>query len=258
MSGGALEDLLGEIAGEAGRRAAGQKLADFRVFFTSYANRRAVTNGGPGSAPRGRVGGGEEKPSRERRVRGARKVFGGGTAQALRSGVRDPAARLSWPEVLGLAELWRQYAREALEAMCPRAMFEELDRGWRTFKGELPGSSASASASAPADDGVAIMTPPETRCVLPLQACAVLDLHGAPVRIVRSSCPSFVGVSGVVLRETPCAFLVATPDARRVVPKAAVDLELLLWGSGLYVHGASRKGKQVGKVGRSFSLQLRG
>lgn len=46
------------------------------------------------------------------------------------------------------------------------------------------------------------------------------DFHGAKVEVVRSSCPSRVGIAGVVVKDAKFAFEIVTPrNAVKVVPK---------------------------------------
>ncbi|KAJ2375265.1 RNase P/RNase MRP complex subunit [Coemansia sp. RSA 2607] len=53
------------------------------------------------------------------------------------------------------------------------------------------------------------------------------DMHGAELHVVRSKCPGFVGVGGIVAQETKNVFRLVTRDDRLVtVPKARCVFEI--------------------------------
>lgn len=59
--------------------------------------------------------------------------------------------------------------------------------------------------------------------------CAELDRHGAGVEVVQSTCPSHVGISGIVLAETSRTVSVMSPDGKtRRVLKQGSTLKISL------------------------------
>lgn len=64
------------------------------------------------------------------------------------------------------------------------------------------------------------------------------DFHGAIITVVRSKCPTYVGVSGIVAQETENVFKIITPsNALRVIPKANNVFTVHIRNSVFTVHG---------------------
>ncbi|XP_015117251.1 ribonuclease P protein subunit p29 isoform X3 [Diachasma alloeum] len=60
------------------------------------------------------------------------------------------------------------------------------------------------------------------------------DLHGARVTVVRSKCPSLVGINGIVLQDTRNTFRVMGRDDKiKTIPKEVVVIKIHLPGAAL-------------------------
>ncbi|KAG0046075.1 RNase P/RNase MRP complex subunit [Gryganskiella cystojenkinii] len=95
--------------------------------------------------------------------------------------------------------------------------FKPLNELWKGYMEELFGTSNPTSFS---------------------QKLLKADFHGAIVTVVRSKCPSYVGVSGIVAQETENVFKIITVnDSLRVVPKINSIFTLQIRDSIFTVHG---------------------
>ncbi|KAM8946002.1 ribonuclease P protein subunit p29 [Pelodytes ibericus] len=78
------------------------------------------------------------------------------------------------------------------------------------------------------------------------------DLHGALVTVTKSKCPSYVGLSGIILQETKHVFKVITKeDKLKVVPKlnSVFSIEIdgfisYIYGSKLQIRSSERSAKK--------------
>ncbi|XP_046417900.1 ribonuclease P protein subunit p29 isoform X1 [Neodiprion fabricii] len=78
------------------------------------------------------------------------------------------------------------------------------------------------------------------------------DFHGAKILVIRSKCPSLVGIHGIVLQDTKCTFRVIGEDSIiRTIPKDTAvfkiclgNVNLQLFGRELCVRPAERSVKK--------------
>ncbi|KAG7203835.1 hypothetical protein KM043_013846 [Ampulex compressa] len=55
------------------------------------------------------------------------------------------------------------------------------------------------------------------------------DFHGAKILVVKSKCPSLVGLGGIVIQDTKNAFRICcTDNIIRTIPKDVVLLDIIL------------------------------
>ncbi|KAF9998121.1 RNase P/RNase MRP complex subunit [Modicella reniformis] len=64
------------------------------------------------------------------------------------------------------------------------------------------------------------------------------DFHGAIITVVRSKCPTYVGITGIIAQETENVFKIITPsNALQVIPKANNVFTVPIRNSLFTVHG---------------------
>lgn len=92
-------------------------------------------------------------------------------------------------------------------------------------------------------------------------ALTTVDLHGARIKVLRSSMPSYVGVEGICLRDTVATLEIVTKANKHVfVPKASADFGLFLPNSTtdmVYLVGKLLRRKGIKKTKR-FDTELNG
>lgn len=92
-------------------------------------------------------------------------------------------------------------------------------------------------------------------------ALGTVDLHGARIKVLRSSMPSYVGVEGICLRDTAATLEIVTKANRHVfVPKASADFGLFLPNSSadmVYLVGKLLRKRGIKKTKR-FDTELDG
>ncbi|KAM7059527.1 ribonuclease P protein subunit p29 [Molossus nigricans] len=65
------------------------------------------------------------------------------------------------------------------------------------------------------------------------------DLHGAVIAVTKSKCPSYVGITGILLQETKHVFKIITKEDRlRVIPKLNCVFSVETDGFVSYIHGS--------------------
>uniref|UniRef100_A0A8C7BQS4 Ribonuclease P protein subunit p29 n=2 Tax=Neovison vison TaxID=452646 RepID=A0A8C7BQS4_NEOVI len=65
------------------------------------------------------------------------------------------------------------------------------------------------------------------------------DLHGALVSVMKSKCPSYVGVTGILLQETKHIFKILTKEDRlKVIPKLSCVFAVEIDGFISYIYGS--------------------
>lgn len=65
------------------------------------------------------------------------------------------------------------------------------------------------------------------------------DLHGAVVTVTKSKCPSYVGVTGIILQEMKHIFKIITKDDRlKVIPKVNSVFSVEIDGFVTYIYGS--------------------
>lgn len=128
-------------------------------------------------------------------------------------------SNLKYGDALALNELWLEYMRQML--------------GVNDF------SALPQRPIEPRWDGIG-------------QQLLKADFHGAKISVVRSKCPSLVGIHGIVLQDTKCTFRVlGEDDIIRTIPKDTVvfkiymgNVSLQLFGRELCVRPAERSVKK--------------
>ncbi|XP_005091312.1 ribonuclease P protein subunit p29 [Aplysia californica] len=64
------------------------------------------------------------------------------------------------------------------------------------------------------------------------------DLHGCPLSVRKSKCPSYIGVSGIVIQETRNMFVLVTPcNEIKSIPKANSIFTIVLHDYVFTIHG---------------------
>lgn len=64
------------------------------------------------------------------------------------------------------------------------------------------------------------------------------DFHGAKISVVKSKCPSLVGISGIVVQDTKNTFRICSTDnVMRTLPKDAIVIKLYLHELTLQIYG---------------------
>ncbi|XP_063988885.1 ribonuclease P protein subunit p29 isoform X1 [Diachasmimorpha longicaudata] len=108
---------------------------------------------------------------------------------------------LKYEDLVPLNHLWLGYIQQALAI--------------RSFR-ELPSSTI------------------DSRWEITNQKLMKADLHGARVTVVRSKCPSLVGINGIVLQDTKNTFRIMGKDNKiKTVPKEVVVIKIHLPGASL-------------------------
>ncbi|XP_032709608.1 ribonuclease P protein subunit p29-like [Lontra canadensis] len=65
------------------------------------------------------------------------------------------------------------------------------------------------------------------------------DLHGALVSVTKSKCPSYVGITGILLQETKHVFKILTKEDRlKVIPKLNCVFAVEIDGFISYIYGS--------------------
>uniref|UniRef100_A0A8C6RTU3 Ribonuclease P protein subunit p29 n=2 Tax=Nannospalax galili TaxID=1026970 RepID=A0A8C6RTU3_NANGA len=78
------------------------------------------------------------------------------------------------------------------------------------------------------------------------------DLHGAIISVTKSKCPSYVGVTGILLQETKHIFKITTKEDRlKVIPKLNCvftietdDFISYIYGSKFQLRSSERSAKK--------------
>ncbi|KAJ3039902.1 RNase P/RNase MRP complex subunit [Rhizophlyctis rosea] len=92
---------------------------------------------------------------------------------------------------------------------------------------------------------------------VPKEVCklAKADLHGAKVAVTQSKCPTNIGISGILIRETETMFYIVTEaDALKAIPKRNHIFVFPLRDQLITVYGnhfAVRSGERIAKKFRS-------
>lgn len=64
------------------------------------------------------------------------------------------------------------------------------------------------------------------------------DFHGAKISVIKSKCPSLVGISGIIIQDTKNTFRICcTDDVIRTLPKDAIVIKLYLHEQTLQIFG---------------------
>ncbi|NWX17089.1 RPP29 protein, partial [Aegotheles bennettii] len=82
------------------------------------------------------------------------------------------------------------------------------------------------------------------------------DLHGAIVTVVKSKCPSYVGITGIILQEFKHVFKIITKeDKLKVVPKLNNVFSLETDGFISYIYGSKFQLRASERSAKKFKLK---
>ncbi|CAK6436554.1 unnamed protein product [Pipistrellus nathusii] len=82
------------------------------------------------------------------------------------------------------------------------------------------------------------------------------DLHGAIVSVTKSKCPSYVGVTGILLQETKHVFKVLTEgDRLKVIPKLGCVFSVETDGFVSYIHGSKFQLRSSERSAKKFKAK---
>nr|XP_050868312.1 ribonuclease P protein subunit p29 [Vespula vulgaris] len=112
---------------------------------------------------------------------------------------------LKYTDLLPLHELWLKYIQNILgDKFSSNATHNPIDSNWENINQQL------------------------------IKA----DFHGAKISVVKSKCPSLVGINGIVVQDTKNTFKVCSTDnVIRTLPKDAIVIELYLHELTLQIYG---------------------
>ncbi|XP_053560493.1 ribonuclease P protein subunit p29-like [Bombina bombina] len=79
------------------------------------------------------------------------------------------------------------------------------------------------------------------------------DLHGAQVMVTKSKCPSYVGLTGIILQETKFVFKIITKeDKLKVVPKLNCVFTLEIDGFISHIYGSKLQMRSSERSAKKF------
>ncbi|NXL87995.1 RPP29 protein, partial [Alectura lathami] len=82
------------------------------------------------------------------------------------------------------------------------------------------------------------------------------DLHGAIVTVTKSKCPSYVGITGIILQEFKHVFKIITKeDKLKVVPKLNNVFSLEIDGFVSYIYGSKFQLRASERSAKKFKLR---
>ncbi|OXB83993.1 UNVERIFIED_CONTAM: hypothetical protein H355_015504 [Colinus virginianus] len=82
------------------------------------------------------------------------------------------------------------------------------------------------------------------------------DLHGAIVTVTKSKCPSYVGITGIILQEFKHVFKIITKDNKlKVVPKINNVFSLETDGFVSYIYGSKFQLRASERSAKKFKLK---
>ncbi|NXA34973.1 RPP29 protein, partial [Eudromia elegans] len=82
------------------------------------------------------------------------------------------------------------------------------------------------------------------------------DLHGAIVTVTKSKCPSYVGITGIILQEMKHVFKIITKDDKlKVVPKLNNVFSLEIDGFISYIYGSKFQFRASERSAKKFKLK---
>ncbi|XP_070254508.1 ribonuclease P protein subunit p29 isoform X1 [Myotis yumanensis] len=82
------------------------------------------------------------------------------------------------------------------------------------------------------------------------------DLHGAIVSVTKSKCPSYVGVTGILLQETKHVFKIITKEDRlKVIPKLGCVFSVETDGFVSYIHGSKFQLRSSERSAKKFKAK---
>ncbi|XP_026531695.1 ribonuclease P protein subunit p29 [Notechis scutatus] len=82
------------------------------------------------------------------------------------------------------------------------------------------------------------------------------DFHGALVTVTKSKCPSYVGVTGIILQETKYVFKIITKEDRlKVIPKRNNIFSIEMDGFVSYIYGSRIQFRASERSAKKFKGQ---
>ncbi|XP_010215171.1 PREDICTED: ribonuclease P protein subunit p29 [Tinamus guttatus] len=82
------------------------------------------------------------------------------------------------------------------------------------------------------------------------------DLHGAIITVTKSKCPSYVGITGIILQEMKHVFKIITKDDKlKVVPKLNNVFSLEIDGFISYIYGSKFQFRASERSAKKFKLK---
>ncbi|XP_045044368.2 ribonuclease P protein subunit p29 isoform X2 [Desmodus rotundus] len=82
------------------------------------------------------------------------------------------------------------------------------------------------------------------------------DLHGAIVSVTKSKCPSYVGVTGILLQETKHVFKIVTKEDRlKVIPKRDCVFSVETDGFLSYIYGSKFQFRSSERSAKKFKAK---
>lgn len=82
------------------------------------------------------------------------------------------------------------------------------------------------------------------------------DLHGAIITVTKSKCPSYVGVTGILLQETKHVFKIVTKEDRlKVIPKLNCVFTIEIDGFISYIYGSKFQLRSSERSAKKFKAK---
>ncbi|XP_062032083.1 ribonuclease P protein subunit p29 [Lepus europaeus] len=82
------------------------------------------------------------------------------------------------------------------------------------------------------------------------------DLHGAIISVTKSKCPSYVGVTGILLQETKHVFKIITKEDRlKVIPKLNCVFTVEIDGFVSYIYGSKFQLRSSERSAKKFKAK---
>ncbi|XP_021563224.1 ribonuclease P protein subunit p29 isoform X2 [Carlito syrichta] len=82
------------------------------------------------------------------------------------------------------------------------------------------------------------------------------DLHGAIISVTKSKCPSYVGVTGILLQETKHVFKIVTQEDRlKVIPKLNCVFTVEIDGFVSYIYGSKFQLRSSERSAKKFKAK---
>ncbi|XP_072278497.1 ribonuclease P protein subunit p29 [Pyxicephalus adspersus] len=97
---------------------------------------------------------------------------------------------------------------------------------------------------------------PETQPQMVQNKLLKADLHGALVMVFKSKCPSYVGLTGIILQETKHVFKIITKeDKLKVVPKLNCVFSVEIDGFITYIYGSKLQMRASERSAKKFKAK---
>ncbi|KAK0164993.1 hypothetical protein PV328_003553 [Microctonus aethiopoides] len=123
----------------------------------------------------------------------------------INNDIGNKKGKLKYKDLLPLNKMWLEYILQAI--------------GFKHFK-DLPTSSI------------------DQRWEMINQRLMKADYHGAKISVIRSKCPSLIGITGLIVQDTKNTFrVISEDDTIRTIPKPVVAIKIHLLGASLELFG---------------------